>query len=84
VTSEILECGQPSKAVTHHWRKFCPLDINLIAQYDVYLTGKRTYDREFRVTTVRRYTPWLLPVFRRRQRYARDLAPFTTIDSNSV
>ena len=30
----ILECGQPSEAVNHHWRKFCPLDINLIAQYD--------------------------------------------------
>jgi hypothetical protein len=50
----ILECGQASEAVNHHWRKFCPLDINLIAQYDVHLTGKRTYDREFLVATGRR------------------------------
>ena len=40
----ILECGQRSEVVNHHWRKLCPLNINLIAQYDVYLTGKRTYD----------------------------------------
>jgi hypothetical protein len=48
----ILERGQPSEAINHHWRKFCPLDINLIAHYSVYLAGKRTYDQEFLVATL--------------------------------